>query len=248
VQNHVGPALRSAGPRVAVGVEDAASGIRCTARSTRRYDSASIIKVAIVAALLMEVRSAHRSLSAIERAQARAAITRSDNAAASTLWNRVGGAFGMRRFFARARMLQTVPGPDGIWGLTQVTAGDELMLLRVITRNGLLAAADRSYLQNLMASVVGSQRWGVPVGAPGKATVGNKNGWLSRATKGRRVHSIGWVRLGATTYDVVLLSDGNASTTAGVQRLNTVARAVHAALGTGREPVSAGRVPVPGTG
>jgi hypothetical protein len=239
VQNRVGPALRSAGPRVAFGLEDSASGMRCTARSTRHYDSASIVKAAIVAALLVKVGSAHRSLSGTERAWARAAITRSDNAAASALWNRVGSAAGMRRFFARAGMSHTVPGSGGLWGLTQVTGSDELILLRDITRKGLLSAANRHYLQDLMASVVSWQRWGVPVGAPGKATVGNKNGWLPRATKGWRVHSIGWVRLPTTTYDLVLLSDGNASMTAGISRLNTVARAAHAALGTGRSAVAA---------
>jgi hypothetical protein len=239
VQNRVGAALRSTGPRVAFGLEDSASGTRCTVRSTQHYDSASIVKAAIVAAQLVKVRSAHRSLSGTERAWAGAAITRSDNAAASALWNRVGGAAGMRRFFARAGMSHTVPGAGGLWGLTQVTASDELILVRHITQKGLLSAADRHYLQNLMSSVVSYQRWGVPVGAPGTSVVGNKNGWLPRPTKGWRVHSIGWVRLPTTTYDLVLLSDGNASMTAGINRLNIVARAAHAALGTGRSAVAA---------
>ena len=238
VQNLVGPALASAGPRVAVAVADSATGVRCSARSTRRYDSASIVKAAIVAALLLKRRSARRSLSTTERALARAAITRSDNDAASTLWRRVGGAAGMRRFFARADMSRTIPGPGGYWGLTQVTAGDELLLLRVITRPGLLASQDRAYLQTLMVSVVPSQRWGVPVGAPRKARVGNKNGWLPRRTKGWRVHSIGFVRLATTTYDVALLSDGNATMAEGVRRLDIVARAVHAALGIARSRVA----------
>jgi beta-lactamase class A len=238
VQDLVGPALARVGPRVAVAVADSATGVRCSARSTRRYDSASIVKAAIVAALLLERRSAHRSLSTTERALARAAITRSDNGAASKLWRRVGGTAGIRRFFARAGMSRTIPGPGGYWGLTQVTAGDELILLRVITERGLLAARDRAYLQGLMASVVPSQRWGVPVGAPPKGDVGNKNGWLPRRTKGWRVHSIGFVRMPATTYDVVLLSDGNATMAAGVRRLDVVARAVHAALGIARSGVA----------
>ena len=131
-------------------------------------------------------------------------------------------------------MKHTTPGSGGLWGLTQVTAGDELILLRRITRQGLLAKADRSYLQGLMASVERDQRWGVPTGAPSGARVGNKNGWLPRATRAWRVHSIGWVQLRTTTYDVVLLSDGNRSFDGGIDRLDRLARAVHLALGTGR--------------
>ena len=231
VQTNVGPALRAAGVRIAFAADDTASGIRCVAHPTVHYDSASIVKVAMVAALLDLRRSAHRTLSSTERAWAKAAITRSDNAAASALWRRVGGSAGMRRFFARAGMTQTVPGSGSVWGLTQVTAGDQLTLLRRVTRPGLLASADRLYLQGLMASVVQGQRWGVPVGAPALASVGLKNGWLHRATRGWRIHSMGWVRLATTTYDVVILSDGNRSLSGGIQRVDTVARAVHAALG-----------------
>lgn len=231
VQTRVGPALRAARVRIAFAVDDTATGIHCAAGTTARYDSASVVKVAVVAALLDVRRSAHRSLSRTELTWARAAITRSDNAAASALWARVGGAAGMHRFFVRASMTHTTPGRRGVWGLTQVTAGDQLLLLRHVTRPGLLASADRGYLQGLMASVVRGQRWGVPAGAPSRAEVGNKNGWLARRTRGWRVHSIGWVRLRTTTYDVVLLSDGNASLSGGISRLDRVARAVHVALG-----------------
>ena len=231
VQDRVGPALRAARVRMALALDDTATGVRCTARSASHFDSASVVKVAIVAALLDARRRAGRTLSRTERAWARAAITRSSNSAASALWRRVGGAAGMRRFFARAGMTQTVPGARGVWGLTQITAFDQLLLLRRVTRPGLIAPADRTYLQGLMASVVRSQRWGVPTGAPSAAVVGNKNGWLPRAGRGWRVHSIGWVRLRTTTYEVVLLSDGNGSFAAGRARLDRVARAVHAALG-----------------
>jgi beta-lactamase class A len=223
VQNRVGPALRATRVRIAFAADDTATGIRCTTRATDRFDSASVVKVAIVAALLDRRRAAHHSLSRTERAWARAAITRSDNRAAS--------ATGMRRFFAKAGMTQTVPGRGGVWGLTRVTARDQLTLLRRVTRPALLASADRSYLQGLMASVVRGQRWGVPVGAPPSARVGNKNGWLHRSARGWRVHSVGWVRLRTTTYDVVLLSDGNGSLSGGTARLDRVARAVHVALG-----------------
>lgn len=234
VQTKVGAALHDTDARVAFAAEDSASHVWCSFRATTHYDSASIVKAAIVSALLVQRRDAHRSLSSAERTWAHAAITRSDNDAASALWRTVGGASGMHRFFTRAGMKHTTPGSGGLWGLTQVTARDELILLRRITRQGLLAKADRSYLQGLMASVIHEQRWGVPAGAPARARVGNKNGWLPRATRAWRIHSIGWVQLRTTTYDVVLLSDGSPTLDGGTDRLDRLARAVHLALATGR--------------
>ncbi|HYY12585.1 MAG TPA: serine hydrolase [Kineosporiaceae bacterium] len=229
VQRALGPALRATRARTSVAVDDTATGVTCTASDGRTYDSASVVKVAIVAALLQARRAAGRPVSATERAEARRAITRSDNAAASALWRRVGGAAGMRRFFALAGMAHTVPGSSA-WGLTQVTAGDQLVLLRLVTGPGLLDPADRRTLRDLMAAVVKSQRWGVPVGAPASATVGVKNGWLHRRTHAWRVHSIGWVEQRTTTYRVVLLGDGWPSLTVGVRGLARLARAVHTAL------------------
>ncbi len=42
-------------------------------------------------------------------------------------------------------MTRTVPGDDGYWGLTQVTAQDQLRLLDLLTTsNGVLSPAERS--------------------------------------------------------------------------------------------------------
>jgi hypothetical protein len=231
VQEQAGAALRAVGRDVAVGLQDTGTGIRCTTRSTRAYDSASVVKVAVVAALLVSARDAGRSLTAIETGWARAAVTRSDNEATSALWTRIGRGPGLRAFLGRAGMSNTVPGPGPRWGLTQITVEDELTLLRLVTRGGLLHPQDRVFLRELMTSVVPDQRWGVPVGAPRAAEVGNKNGWLARETRGWRVHSVGWVQDDDRTYDLVLLSDRNATFEVGVARLNRVARALHAALG-----------------
>ena len=83
---------------------------------------------------------------------------------------------------------------DGYWGLTQVTAHDEMLLLELLTRpNSVLTAASRAYQLGLMARVISSQRWGTPAGAPGGVTVHVKNGWLPDGTRlahqqHRRVH------------------------------------------------------------
>ena len=56
-------------------------------------------------------------------------ITQSDNDAASALWAHVGRGR-LQYFLGRAGMKQTQLGPGGYWGLTQITAHDELLLLQ----------------------------------------------------------------------------------------------------------------------
>jgi hypothetical protein len=60
-------------------------------------------------------------------------------------------------------MRQTVLGPGGYWGLTQVTAHDEMLLLRLLlTPNTVLSGNSRAYALGLMARVISSQRWASP--------------------------------------------------------------------------------------
>lgn len=74
-------------------------------------------------------------------------------------------------------MTQTVLGPGGYWGLTRITAHDEDLLLRLLlTKNQVLDLASRRYALSLMAQVIGSQRWGVPAGAPARLTIHRANG------------------------------------------------------------------------
>lgn len=230
IQDVVGPAAVRAGRHVAVGVEDLVTGTRCSLRGARRFDSASIVKVAVVAAAVRKARLERRSLTAQERSWSRAAITVSDNDATSALWRRIGAGPGLKRFLTAAGMRRTVPGDGPRWGLTQVTADDQLVLLRHVTTHGVLTTRERTYILGLMRSVAPSQRWGVPRGAPARTTVGNKNGWLPRATAAWRVHSIGTASGPGRSYTAALLSDHDATFPAGIARLDALARAVHRAL------------------
>ena len=68
---------------------------------------------------------------------------------------------------------------DAAWGLSQLTAQDELTLLTLLTTHGsVLSDTSRGYVLWLMSKVIPSQRWGVPDGAPADVTVSVKNGWL----------------------------------------------------------------------
>ncbi|HLI41173.1 MAG TPA: hypothetical protein VKV35_05965, partial [Streptosporangiaceae bacterium] len=85
-------ARRGRSSTVAVWVGDPADGLTCSLNGSARFDSASIVKVAILGALLRKALDQHRYLTSAEAARARAMITRSDNDAASALWAELGRA------------------------------------------------------------------------------------------------------------------------------------------------------------
>jgi beta-lactamase class A len=209
---------------IALRVDDPGRGLQCWLHGARRFDSASVVKVAILGALLRKALDQHRYLTGAEAAEASAMITRSDNDAASELWYELGRGY-IHHFLKLAGMRQTVLGLDGYWGLTQITAHDEVLLLRLLLhRNPVLDLASRRYALNLMAQVIASQRWGVPAGAPARLTVHVKNGWLPSVSHGWYVRSIGCF---TGRHSIVILTDGNPTFAYGVATIQGVARAVN---------------------
>ena len=223
----LGASLSSRRGTVGVSFVDLSSGVACDVRGDRHFASASVVKTAILATLLYQTQHRHGSLTASERSLATAMITRSDNNAASALWRRIGGASGLRRFLSAAGMTQTVPGSGGMWGLTQITARDEIKLLRLLaTDNGVLTPASRAYELGLMKKVIAGQRWGAPTGASAGEVVAVKNGWLPLPSGGWRVNTTG-VGVGRRSYLMAVLSDGNPSMSYGVSTVNRVATAIN---------------------
>jgi beta-lactamase class A len=196
----IGTALRGRVSVVAVGVDDPGQALECWLNGSERFDSASVVKVTILGALLRKAEDQHRYLTETEAALAAAMIIRSDNDAASALWAELGRGY-LQHFLNLARMTQTSLGPGGYWGLTQITAYDEVLLLRLLlTKNPVLDTASRDYALSLMARVIPSQRWGVPAGAPTSLTVHVKNGWLPcRRTAGAFTASAALLAAAAVT-------------------------------------------------
>jgi len=222
----LGASLSSRRGTVGVSFVDLSSGVACDVRADRHFDSASVVKTAILATLLFQTQHRHGSLTASERSLATAMITRSDNNAASALWRRIGGASGLRRFLSAAGMTQTVAGSGGMWGLTQITARDETKLLRLLaTDNGVLPPASRAYELGLMKKVVAGQRWGAPTGASAGEVVAVKNGWLPLASGGWRVNTTG-VGLGRRSYLMAVLSTGNPTEQYGIDTIDQLAAMV----------------------
>ena len=212
---------------VAVWVDAPGAGITCSLNGSAHFDSASIVKVTILGAVLRKALDQHRFLTSTETTELRAMITKSDNNAASALWARLGHPY-LQHFLNLAGMSQTVLGAGGLWGLTQVTAHDEMLLLRLLlTPNAVLSDNSRAYALGLMAQVVSSQRWGTPAGAPRSVTVHVKNGWLPRATHGWRINSLGGFTWSTGWYSIVVLSMDNPTMAYGITTVETIARAIH---------------------
>lgn len=212
---------------IAVGLYDRSTNTTCALRASTAYDSASVVKVTVLAALLWDAQRHDRALTSREKTLATAMITKSDNASTSTLWKQLG-LTKIKGFLSAAKMTQTKPGANGYWGLTQITVTDEQKLLKLLTaRNSVLTDDSRYYIRKLMAQVVASQRWGTPYGRPAGVSWHVKNGWLSRATHGWRVHSVGTFKGGGHDYHITVLTHGNSTMNYGIATIQGVAKVIH---------------------
>ena len=195
------------------------------------YDTASIIKVDILATLLLQAQDAGHGLTQQERTQAEAMIERSDNDAANALWRRIGLAPGLETANKRLGLSSTVGGTGGKWGLTRTTVTDQIRLLRAVFADAGASSADgsaltttsRNYVRTLMTRIAAGQSWGVSAASDSGWAL--KNGWLQRSTTGLwDINSVGRVTSGTHHYLVAVLSDGNASMTGGIATVEHEAR------------------------
>ncbi|MGW3207990.1 serine hydrolase [Streptomyces sp. NPDC001135] len=219
-----------AGARVSAAVLAVDSG-ESAAYGDGAFDTASIVKVDILATLLLQAQDAGRRLTAAEQAYATKMIENSDNASATALWHTIGRADGLDTANKRFGLTSTSGGEGGLWGLTQTTAADQLRLLRqVFGEESELSAASRTYVQGLMKSVEADQQWGVSAAAENSSWA-LKNGWLARGTTGLwDVNSIGRVTVDGTDYLVAVLSKGTASRPEGIALVEAAARAAVSAF------------------
>ncbi|MFD9206319.1 serine hydrolase [Streptomyces sioyaensis] len=211
----------------ALAVYDRTTRTTCEFKAGAHFDSASVVKVTVLGALLRQAEEAHRKLTPHEVDLTTDMITKSDNDATTALWHRVRPA-GVQHFLSLAAMRDTVPGKDGAWGLTQITAHDQLTLMRLLTTDTpVLTEHSRGYALDLMHRVVPEQRWGAPAGAPAGAAVHVKNGWLPREKGGWRVNSVGAFTGKSHDYGMAVLSTGSHSMDYGVDTVENAARIVH---------------------
>jgi beta-lactamase class A len=233
------------GAQVSVAVLDPETG-QSAVYGDGAFDSASIVKVDILAALLLQAQDAGRELTAPEKSYATAMIKNSDNVSASELWDAIGRAEGLEAANERFGLSGTEGGEGALWGLTQTTAADQLALLgQVFGDRSELSEASRAYLQGLMGDIAVGQDWGVSAvgseqaedaaadGSAGPASpqFALKNGWLPRSQTGLWViNSIGRVTVDGHAYLVAALSQGNSTRAKGISLVEAAAKAAVSSL------------------
>jgi hypothetical protein len=243
----IAAALQGRSSVVALKVADSRTGITCRLHPGWHFHSASIVKVIILGALLRHLMAAHRDLSPEQVTLTTQMITESSNSAATTLWDELGMRH-LQRFLDLAKMTHTSLGQDGYWGLTRVTAHDELLLLKVLkSRKSILDKPSRSYALSLMAHVIPSQRWGVTASAPADMTAHVKDGWLPDPVRWV-INSIGIFTGHHRNYRIVVLTRDNSSMTYGVDTIQSVAEVINRDLNPGVTDLTPPSAPYPSWG
>ena len=214
---------------VTVAVQDLTTNQIYQFRPGVTENTASTLKVDILATLLGQAQAAGRSLTPEEQSLAVPMIEESLDSAADALWTRLGpGAVGA---FERAEgMTATVPATDGVWGSTQTTALDRLAMIRTLAEpNALLNDASRAYILNLMEHITPSQDWGATSGVPPGVTVALKNGFAM--STGWQINTTGWVDGGGRDYLIAVLTNDNASEQYGIDTVDGVSSIIWQAMG-----------------
>jgi hypothetical protein len=226
---------------VLAAVYDLRSGQTWTLGRGQPQDEASVVKVDVLETLLAERSRSGTGLSASDQSLAEQMIEDSDNDAATSLWDEVGGPTSIKAFNTSAGLADTAPStcvncpgfPWPGWGLTTTIPADQLALLRTLVEpNSLLTSTARHYALSLMENVTPDQRWGVCGGVPAQVTVALKNGWLplNGANTDWQINSEGWISGSGRDYLIAVLTTGNPSEQYGIDTINRLAAMVWNAM------------------
>ena len=219
--------LDATSPEFSVAVLDKKTGERYSYRGSEKYDTASIVKVQVLACALLRAQDAGRDLSATELSLAKPMIRLSDNNATTALFNRLGKATAVGRCNKRLGLKETAVNSS--WGLTKTTVNDQVKLLaELVDTKGPLDAGSRRQAFKLMSTVDDTQDWGVPVVAKAGEVTTVKNGWDTRRADGGlwAVNTVGRVTSSDDDVDVsvAVLSHNNRSMDGGITLVQKVAK------------------------
>jgi hypothetical protein len=178
--------------------------------------SASVFKAMLLVTYLRQASVRDRDLREYDRALLAPMIRRSDNTTATAVRNIVGAAAiyrlaekaGMERFVLR------IP-----WGASEITAADQAGYFRRIDR--LVPRRHRAYARYLLASIVLSQRWGIPPVKPSGWAIFFKGGWGSGT--GAVTHQVALLERRARRLSLAVLTVGNPSHEYGTRTVRGVA-------------------------
>jgi hypothetical protein len=212
-------------PEFSVAVLDRKTGHRYSFRGSERYETASVVKVQVLACLLLNAQDNHRDLTATELSLAKRMIRYSDNDATTSLFARLGRAPAVTRSNRRLGLTQTTV--SSAWGLTRTTVNDQVKLLaELVDDDGPLDDGSRRLAFKLMSTVDDEQDWGVPVVARSGETATVKNGWLPRSTEGGRwiINTVGRVTGDGVDVSIAVLSHNHGTMYGGISVVEKAAK------------------------
>jgi beta-lactamase class A len=212
-------------PEFSVAVLDRKTGRKYSFRGTKTYETASIVKVQVLACLLLSAQDAHRELRGSEVALAQLMIRESDNDATTDLFEKLGRQAAIGK--CNKRLGLTATKVNGSWGLTRTTADDQVKLLsQLVDDKSPLNESSRHWAFTLMSAVDRDQDWGVPAVKESGETATVKNGWLPRSTEGNKwiVNTVGRVTGDDTDVSIAVLSHGNVSMPGGIKVVEKAAK------------------------
>lgn len=196
-----------------------------------RQQTASVLKVMVMAGTLLEAQNDGRPVSSWEMSQLAPMITESANEPVRNLWASFGGSPWLTRQTETFGLDQTTAiGDDGQpWGRTLTSGLDQADLLRQVLLGewGPLESEYRQVAYELMTSVVPSQTWGATSGVPAGRAVAQKNGFAAGTA-----NSVGLVydAAGRPDYIVAVLTFGWPTWEVGVPVVDEISGWVAAAL------------------
>lgn len=213
--------------------------IQVTNNKTAEYSDASSIKVAIAVQLLHEIKNPER-LTTVQTKELKQMITKSDNEAATDLLvNSLGSKTALQKIISDLNLENTEI--NNSWGLTDISAKDQLKILDQIFNNGnYLTDSSKKYLQKLMNQIDSNQNWGISAGSDIN-NVSLKNGWLnmnssydpnggSLDAETWVVNSIGQVRMDNSDYTIAIMTNNNVSERTGIELVEKISSVVHECL------------------
>jgi hypothetical protein len=213
-------------PEFSVAVLDKKTGERYSYRGPEKYDTASIVKVQVLACMLLKAQDAGRDLSSNQLSLAKRMIRLSDNNATTALFNQLGKATAVSKCNKRLGLRQTVVSNS--WGLTRTTVNDQVKLLsELVDTKGPLDGDSRKLTFTLMNTVDDTQDWGVPIVAKAGETTTVKNGWDTRSADGGlwAVNTVGRVTDDEDVdVSIAVLSHNNQSMDGGITLVQKVAK------------------------
>jgi beta-lactamase class A len=206
-----------------------------TANGDRPFHMASVAKVAILLAVLDQTLREERDLTPAERVLLEDMITVSDNAAATVLWDQLGGAGGVGAYLSAIGLAGIEANHGDAWGASWASPRAVALLLAKLAGGEVLDPPRRALALQLLSAVTPEQRWGVTAGIPEVVPEGTviavKDGWYP-AGCGWWVNSAGAVLPGGEqpAYTIAVLTGEQPTLADGIETIEGLSARIHAAL------------------